>query len=283
VRLAGGLYRQYVMQTEISNAGPTSVVPAVQFWLPIDASMAPARAYHSAASVLLTPTPDWSLRLETYYKWQPRTLQVDYAGLVQAPTPDQAPVRRSVDRQADFMTAGQGRAFGAALHLRREGEYVTSSASAEWSRTERRYPGRFDGRFVPAPWAQPLRLSATVGVPLGDHLEAQGHWKGTWGRPWALRRGYYDYLALAEDDPFPGYDLSRPGDQTLDAFSRLDLGMNGTYSVRGVTLEAQVRVVNVLDRHNPFDWSLSSRDGSATPVSRTLPGRRAFVLFGIQY
>ena len=283
VRLAGGLYRQYVMQTEISNAGPTSVVPAVQFWLPIDASMAPARAYHSAASVLLTPTPDWSLRLETYYKWHPRTLQVDYAGLVQAPTPGQAPVRRTVDRQSDFMTAGQGRAFGAALHLRREGEYVTSSVSAEWSRTERRYPGRFDGRFVPAPWAQPLRLSATVGVPLGDHLEAQGHWKGTWGRPWALRRGYYDYLALAEDDPFPGYDLSRPGDQTLDAFSRLDLGVNGTYSVRGVSVEAQVRVVNVLDRHNPFDWSLSSRNASATPVPRTLPGRRAFVLIGIQY
>jgi hypothetical protein len=48
-------------------------------------------------------------------------------------------------------------------------------------------------------------------------------------------------------------------------------------------VEAQVRLVNVLDRHNPFDWSLSSRDGSATPVPRTLPGRRAFVLFGIQY
>lgn len=283
VRLAGGLYRQYVMQTEISNAGPTSVVPAVQFWLPIDASMAPARAYHTAASVLLTPTPDWSLRLETYYKWQPRTLQVDYAGLVRAPTPEQAPVRRAVDRQSDFMTAGQGRAYGAALHLRREGEHVTSSVSAEWSQTDRRYPGRFDGRFVPAPWEQPLRLSATVDVPLGDHLQAQGHWKGTWGRSWALRRGYYDYLALAGTDPFPGYDLSRPGDQTLDAFSRIDLGLTGNYTVGGVSVEAQVRLVNVLDRHNPFDWSLSSRDVSATPVARTLPGRRAFVLLGIRY
>ena len=283
VRLAGGVYRQYVTQTEISNAGPTSVVPSVQFWLPIDASMAPARAYHTAASVLLTPTPDWSLRLETYYNWQPRTLQVDYAGLVQAPTPGQVPARRPIDAQADFMTAGQGRAYGAALHLRREGEHVTSSLSAEWSQTDRRYPGRFGGRFVPAPWEQPLRLSATVDVPLGDHLQAQGHWKGTWGQSWALRRGYYDYLALADENPFPTYDLSRPGNQRLAAFSRLDLGMKATYPVRGVSLEAQVRVVNVLDRHNPFDWSLSSRDASATPVSRTLPGRRAFVLLGIRY
>ena len=283
VRLAGGLYRQYVTQTEISSAGPTSVVPAVQFWLPIDASMAPARAYHAAASVLLTPTPAWSLRLETYYKWQPRTLQVDYAGLVQAPTPGQVPVRQPVEAQADFMTAGEGRAYGAALHLQREGEHLTSSVSAEWSRADRRYPGRFGGRFVPAPWEQPLRLSATVGVPVGDHLQVQGHWNGIWGRSWALRRGYYDYLALTDEAAFPTYDVSRPGDQALDAFSRLDLGVNGTYAVRGVTLEAQLRLVNVLGRHNPFDWSLSSRDASATPVPRTLPGRRAFVLLGIRY
>ena len=283
VRLAGGVYRQYVTQTEISSAGPTSVVPAVQFWLPIDASMAPARAYHAAASVLLTPTPAWSLRAETYYKWQPRTLQVDYEGLVQVPTPGRGPVRRPIDAQADFMRAGRGRTYGAALHLQREGEHVTSSASVEWSQADRRYAGRFGGRFVPAPWEQPLRLSATASVPIGTHLTVQGHWKGTWGRSWALRRGYYDYLALTDENSFPAYDLARPGDQTLDAFSRLDLGVNGTYAVRGVTLDVQMRVVNVLDRHNPFDWSLSARDASATPVPRTLPGRRAFVLVGLRY
>ena len=285
VRLAGGLYRQYVMQSEISGAGPTSVVPSVQFWLPVDRSVAPARAYHASGAVLLTPTDDWSARLETYYKWQPHTLQVDYASLVRSPVPSPPgpSLDRTVDTQSDFVAAGTGRAYGAALHVQREGERVSGSVSAEWSQTERRYPGRFDGRFVPAPWEQPLRLAATLDVTLTDGLHALTHWNGIWGRSWALRRPYYDYLAPLDTDRFAGYDLSRPGQQTLDPFSRLDLGLKGTVTVRGVTVNAQVSLVNVLGRHNAFDQSLDPTGPRPTPVTRTLPGRRAFVLLGLRY
>ena len=283
VRLAGGLYRQYVTQADISSAGPTSVVPSVQFWLPVDRSLAPARAYHAAGSLLLTPSAGWSARLETYYKHQPRTLQVDYAGLVRPPTPSRPPVERALDEQADLLTAGRGRAYGAAVHLQRDGERLSGSASAEWSRTRRRYPGRFDGRFVPAPWAQPLRLAATLDATLADGLHALAHWTGTWGRSWALRQGYYDYLALTDGASLPTTDLTRPGRQTLAPFSRLDLGVKGETTVRGVTLEAQVSLVNVLDRRNAFDRSLGTTDDPAEPRARTLPGRRAFVLLGVRF
>ena len=285
IRLAGGLYRQHVMQSEISSAGPTSVVPSVRFWLPIDRTVAPARAYHAAGSLLLTPTDAWSARLETYYKWQPRTLQVDYAGLVQPPVPSPPgpSLDRTLDTQSDFMAAGRGRAYGAALHLQREGERISGSVSAEWSRAERRYPGRFDGRYVPAPWEQPIRLSASLDVALIDGLHALGHWKGIWGRSWALRRAYYDYLAPLDANRFPGYDLSRPGRQTLDPFSRLDLGLKGETTVGGVTLQAQLQVVNVLGRHNSFDQSLAPTGARPVPEFRTLPGRRAFLLLGLRY
>jgi hypothetical protein len=285
VRLAGGLYRQYVLQSEISSAGPTSVVPSVRFWLPIDRTMAPARAYHGAGALLLTPTDAWSARLETYYKWQPRTLQVDYAGLVQPPVPSPPgpSFDRTLDTQSDFVAAGRGRAYGAALHLQREGERITGGLSAEWSRAERRYPGRFGGRYVPAPWEQPFRLAANLDVTLTDGLHALAHWTGTWGRSWALRRAYYDYLAPLDADRFPGYDLSRPGDQTLDPFSRLDLGLKGETTVGGVTVRAQFQVVNVLGRANAFDQSLAPTDSRPTPVPRTLPGRRVFVLLGLRY
>jgi hypothetical protein len=279
VRLAGGLYRQYVTQAEISSAGPTSVVPSVQFWLPVDRSLAPSRAYHAAGSLLLTPSPDWSARLETYYKHQPRTLQVDYAGLVRPPTPSRPPAERALDEQADLLAAGRGRAYGAAVHLQRDGERLSGGLSAEWSRAERRYPGRFDGRSVPAPWEQPLRLAATLDATLADGLHARAHWTGTWGRSWALRRGYYDYLALTDGPPFPTTDLTRPGRQTLAPFSRLDLGLRGEVAVRDVALEGQVSVVNVLDRHNAFDRSL---DAGGEPRARTLPGRRVFVSVGVR-
>jgi hypothetical protein len=223
--------------------------------------------------------------LETYYKWQPHTLQVDYAGLVQPPVPSPPgpSLDRTVERQSDFVAAGTGRVYGAALHLQREGERVSGSVSAEWSRTERRYPGRFDGRFVPAPWEQPLRLATTLDVTLTDGLHALAHWNGIWGRSWALRRPYYDYLAPLDADRFAGYDLSRPGQQTLAPFSRLDLGLKGSVTVRGVTVDAQVSLVNVLGRHNAFDQSLDPTGPRPTPVTRTLPGRRAFVLLGLRY
>ena len=283
VRLAGGLYRQYVTQADISSAGPTSVVPSVQFWLPVDRSLAPARAYHAAGSLLLTPSENWSARLETYYKHQPRTLQVDYAGLVRAPPPSVPPSARPLGAQSDLMAAGRGRAYGAALDLQRDGERLSGGVSAEWGRAQRRYPGRFDGRFVPAPWEQPLRLGATLDVALADGLHALANWKGVWGRSWALRKGYYDYLAPTGGRSLPDAALERPGEQTLAPFSRLDLGVKGTGDVRDVTLEAQLSLVNVLDRRNAFDRSLGAAGASGAPVARPLPGRRAFVLLGVRF
>jgi hypothetical protein len=283
VRMAGGLYRQYVTRASVSSAGPTSVVPSVQFWLPIDASLAPTRAYHATGSVLLTPTSNWLARIETYYKRQPRTLQVDYAGLVQAPNAAVPPSRRALRTQSDVLAAGRGRAYGAAVHLQRDGERLSGSASAEWSRVRRRYPGRFDGRFVPAPWEQPIRLAASLDGRLADGLQALVRWKGIWGRSWALRRAYYDYLGQEGTAPFPGVDLARPGRQTLAPFSRIDLGLKGEASIQNVTVEAQVSLVNVFDRSNTFDRSLHAAGEQAEPRSRTLPGRRAFILLGLRF
>ncbi|WP_105012530.1 TonB-dependent receptor [Salinibacter sp. 10B] len=281
VRVAGGLYRQYVLQSEISSAGPTSVVPSVQFWLPLDASLAPPRAYHTTGSILLTPTATWSTRLETYYKWQPRTLEVDYAGLVQSPQPT-APPQRSFDTQSDFVAAGRGRAYGVALHLQRDGERVSGRASIEWSGAERRYPDRFDGRYVPAPWEQPVRITTGLDVALAGGLTARAHWHGIWGRSWAFRGAYYDYLTLAgKNKVLSNYALSHPGRQTLSPYSRLDLGLDGNTTMGDVHLTAQVRLVNVFDRRNAFDQSITP--SRPAPTARTLPGRRVLVRLGLHY
>lgn len=282
LRLAGGVYRQYVMQSEISSAGPTSVVPAIQFWLPIDASLAPARAYHTTGSLLLMPGSVWSTRLESYYKWQPRTLQVDYASLVQSPRPTN-PAQQGIGQQSDFVAAGQGRAYGLALHLQRDGERISGQASVEWSQVDRRYPNRFEGRYVPAPWEQPLGLTTGLDVTIVDEVVAQAQWQGIWGRSWAFRRGYYDYLAIADGETIRRDSFSRPGTQTLSPFSRFDIGVQGETEAGGLTLEIQATLVNVFDRRNAFDQSLADPGAATSAVARTLPGRRVFVLFGVRY
>jgi hypothetical protein len=293
VRLAGGVYRQYVVQSEISNAGPAAVVPSTQFWLPLDGSLAPPRAYHAAGDVLLAPSEVWTLRLETYYKAQPRTLEVDYARLV-LPTPladARTAIEQTAGRLSDLMVAGEGRAYGAALRVQRDGSRLSGDATVEVGRVWRRYPGRFDDRFVPAPWEEPLRLTANLDVRLFDEVYAQGSWQGGWGRSWALRRAYYDYVAPLETNgdassagpTVGGYDLSRPGQQRLAPFSRFDLGLRATLPVRGTAVETRVEVINVLDRHNPFDWGLDTSGPEVQRLERTLPGRRLSLSVGVRF
>ncbi|WP_176521696.1 TonB-dependent receptor [Longimonas halophila] len=286
LRVAGGLYRQYVTQAEISNDGPMAVVPSVRFWLPIGASVAPPRAYHATADALVMPTDAWSFRLETYYKAQPRTLEVDYARLVHAmPLSDmQAVATTQTNRQDRMLAAGRARAYGASLRVQRNGTRVDAEVVAEMGRSRRQYPGRFNDRLVPASWEQPVRLDADLGVALGRGMEARVSGQGVWGRSWALRRAYYDYIANIEgSDTFEGFDLNRPGDQQLAPMLRLDLALRGTWTLRGMGLRMQIGLVNALDRKNPFDWSLDTSGAVPEPAPRNLPGRRAFVLVGIRY
>ena len=285
-RLAGGLYRQYTMQSEVSMAGPTSIVPSAQFWLPLDASLGPPRAYHTAADLLVEPADRWSLRLESYYKVQPRTLEFDYAGLV-ADHSDQATAAlpaRSFDRQEEFVAAGEGRAYGLAAQVQRQGQRLTGRVGLELNRTERRYPDRFEERFVPAPWEQPVHLATGLDVRITEGVQLQSNWEGIWGRSWAFRRAYYDYLQpLGADAELDGVDLGDPGSHTLDPFYRLDLGVRTDITLRGVSLEAEVNLINVFDRANASDRSLALGGGAPQTMERGLPGRRLFVLLALQY
>jgi len=272
VRVAGGLYRQYVLQAEVSNAGPNAVVPSVQFWLPLDGTMSPPRAYHTAADFLLRPPGPWTFRIETYAKWHPRTVSVDYGGLVRPDPLDDARTvaQRQVGRQSDLFAVGDGRAVGAAFRVQRDGPRLSGDVTAEVSRVHRRYPGRFDDRSVPAPWETPVQVSTNLELTVFDSVSALASWQGMWNRPWALRRAYYDYVASS--GAIDGFDVDRPGAQRLAPYTRLDAGVRAEHRVGGMMLETRVQVINVLDANNAFDWSLDS--ASSTVAPRTLPGRR---------
>lgn len=286
LRVAGGVHRQYVMQSEVSSAGPTAVVPSVQFWMPLDGSIDPPLAYHAAGEVLVAPSKRWTMRLEAYSRWQPRTLELDYAELVREPRDpdDGVGPTLSPERQIQVSAVGEARARGVSLRVERQGPAVTASVTGEMNDAERLYPGRFEGRFVPAPWEEPYRLTTDVTLSLFDGVRATGSWRGIWGRSWALRRAYYDLVALSEKGAMiEAFDLERPGEQELGTYSRLDLGIEGTTELGGVGVELRLNAINVLDRQNQFDWALDTSGPAAESVPRTLPGRRLSLLVGLTY
>ncbi|MDX1419029.1 MAG: carboxypeptidase-like regulatory domain-containing protein [Rubricoccaceae bacterium] len=264
LRGAAGLYRQFVNSFELSTIGPSALVPATRFWLPVDEALAPPLAYHAAADVLVEPGEGWAVRGEAYVKVQPSLLDLDY-GVLLAPADDDAP----------FVVETDGRAFGAGLSVERRTTRTATRLAYAYAHAERRYPGRFDDRRVTTPWTEPHRLSAALDVRLGGGLTALARGRGAWGRAWAFRRAYYDYLPAHASGAYGTYGFDTPEDDQAEATLVLDLGLRYVRPLGLARLEVAAEVANVLDRANVLDWSLepsAQAPGSFERVERTLPG-----------
>jgi outer membrane receptor protein involved in Fe transport len=104
-----------------------------------------------------------------------------------------------------------------------------------------------------------------------------------WGRSWGYRQTYYNYFG-GQPDAMADLELDTPGAHTLPHHTRIDLGARYTVQWKNVTLEAQLDIINVLDRQNPFDWGARPADGdSITRTTRRLPGRRLSGALTLRY
>lgn len=270
-RVAAGVYRQFASRVEFDTVGPSALVPAVAVWLPSDATVAPASALHVAAEALWQPSAAWELRAEGYAKALPHVYRLDYRALLTAGAP--------LAHQADFLVHETGRALGVGVRLARQAPRWAASAGIALARTERRSDARFGGRWVPAPWAEPLRATLALDVLAwgrrdGTGVLARARGLGVWGRSWAYRRAYYDVLPAVAGAAIPGVAFDRPEDDRLPPHLALDVGLAVTRLLGDARrLEVAADVANVLGRRNVLDWSLRPDGaGGVVPWTRTLPG-----------
>lgn len=281
VRLAGGVYRQYVNRFDASSTSPTAILPSMRFWMPVGPSHAPPRAYHATVDGRVEPHEHWTLSGEAYYKHYGRLLALDYPTLNVRTTP---PVGVSSVSPASAITATRGHAAGLGGSLTRSGARLRSTLRYNWSRSHRQFPGRFQGRSVPVPWNQPQHLSLSVEGTVANafrvHLQAERRWGQTWG----FRQIYYDYVGLRSTSNGPSdVSLQNPGAHALAPHTRVDLGAQYSVHWNGLTLKSQLTLVNVFDRQNPFDWGLRSTDSGTARTTRHLPGRRLVGSLTIRY
>lgn len=297
LRLAGGIYRQFTNQFNISRDGATAVVPNASVWLPSDHSLAPPRAYHLSAEVLWTPAERWRINLESYAKAQPHLLAIDYPALRQG-------VSREGLAQDDFIAHSSGRALGAGLRIKYVSERLDASAAYNVSQSERTFPGRFGGRRVATPWNEPHRVDLSADLSIGAGFSVQTNASGIWGRTWGYRTAYYDYLGsapiTASGEVSSGNvaygqvaslynrhgtpDFSRPETDRLPALIRLDAGLGYDRTFGNVEFGALLQVANLLDRENVVDRSLLPlTTGGYETRPRTLPGRLPTFSLTISY
>lgn len=252
-RLATGLYRQMVNQFSLSSVSPSALLPATRFWLPVDATMAPPLAVHVAAEAELRPTAAWAVRTEAFYKHQPRILQIDYPALW-------TNLRDSTEatRQDAFLSAGRGYAYGLAARARYARDGVEATARYEYTITERTNPIFDDDTPRATPWSEPHRIEASLTAEPSEAFTALVRWRTAWGRTWAYRQAYYDYLAT---DPLsspriPPYDFSDPTVHEMPAYSQVDVSLAYSVEVRPILLQLRLDVLNLLDTDNLANYSV---------------------------
>ena len=252
-RLATGLYRQMVNQFSLSSVSPSALLPATRFWLPVDASMAPPLALHVAAEAELRPTPAWALRTEAFYKHQPRILQIDYPALWTS-------LRDSTEatRQDEFLSAERGYAYGVAARATYTLDRIEAAARYEYTITERTNPIFDDDRARATPWSEPHRIETALTVEPSDAVTALVRWRTAWGRTWAYRQAYYDYLATdpLSSPSIPPYDFSDPTVHEMPAYSQLDVSLAYSVEFRPILLQVRLDVLNLLDTENLSNYSV---------------------------
>lgn len=270
LQVAGGVYHQYLNQFGVANVGPSALVPEVQFWLPVDGSTEPTRSRHLAAEFAARPWRGWELRGEAYYKWLDRILALDYGTLVAATT---GPLTEL--EQADFVAPAEGMAYGAGARLGWEQGRARAELAYDWSVSERTHPSRFDGARQPAPWSEPHRLVFQGRLPVWGGLAVDAESRTVWGRTWALRRAYYDVLALHEAGA--GLPIGLPGEDRLPTLHQLDLGLSWLGHLGDVLTEFRAEVRNAQWERQVLDYSLIQQEG---PGGETVYQRRPRLLPG---
>ena len=261
-RVAAGVYYQFLNQFDVGTISPSTLIPSTRFWLPVDGTLPPPKAYHLASDIGIQFLAHWSFHAEGYYKHQPRLFRIDYPRLWQPETEhtlDEEPV--SITTQAGFVALSKGFAYGGAFVLERAAEKLRLLARYEYNISEREYGFRGeDVRLEPVPWSEPhlVHLSARVN-PL-RHLQASVRWRGSWGRVWGFRQAYYDFLGTDTDQglTFGGIDFRQPTDleHQLNPFKQLDLGFAFTTTAGPGDLQIRADILNVTNRRNEADRNL---------------------------
>lgn len=275
LRLSGGIYRQFINEFEISSLGPSSLVPSLRFWLPADHTVNVPRAYHLAAEWLLQPGEDWQLNGGFYYKWQPEALLIDYLSLLRYGQNNYTPKLQ----QGEFILDTRSRTIGAGIGIQKRwlNHRLDTKINYQWQRVTFDYGSRFTPAVQPAPWNVPHQVGLSVDWNAVPSLTFSLRGQALYGRSWAYRRAYYDFLAQTSTAGDNAPAFTDPGSDRLPAFYQLDAGMQYSRRIHKISMQARLDLLNILDYTNRVHRYLSPtdlNDGQITyrPDNQVMPG-----------
>ncbi|MCW9707346.1 TonB-dependent receptor [Fodinibius salsisoli] len=286
-KLSGGIYRQFINQFDVSNVGPSSLVPSLRFWVPVDYTTDVPKAYHLALDGLWEPSQNWKFQIESYYKWIPSRLTLNYHKLSAFPMLNRT---SAFSKQQEFINTTRGYAYGAGLSIQRTIPSLNMELKGSYQSSIARqiYPSRFGKGYQPLPSSQPHQLDASVNWKVVTNLTFLLQWQGVWGRSWGFRKAYYDYLSIREARTYDAYSFNDPGNDTLPRYSQLNTSLSYRFSIGASNLQLRMDVFNLLDNQNVINRWLSPYKDETGDISyelreRTMPGLRPSLSIKLSY
>ncbi len=292
IRVATGLYRQFVNQFDVSSRSARALLANSRMWLGVDDTVSPPHTAHLGGEMLLQPGAGWTLRLEGYYKHHLHLLAVDYTAPTQrqyAQLRDATGTQNAADflsgdlplpsqTQTSFLAGGDGYAYGGAVLVEKKLGGARFEARYEYSQSQRSFGTFYDGATVTTPWNEPHRVELAVDFAPADGLTLLGRWHSIWGRSWGFRQPYYDFfgayrqrlqnaaeslsmetdfnLLSIEDiiEHIRTYQIHHPEDHLLPAVHQLDLSVAYARRLGPTTAQIRLDLLNVFDANNVADW-----------------------------
>lgn len=278
-RVSGGLYRQFINEHQITNTGPTALVPSFAIWSHAGHSNIP-KAWHLNGSFMIEPAENTTLVFESHYKWQPVTTITSY-GLLNFATASNRNLSVIGEHQNDvraFAETTDMTVFGGGLRVNQAlfSTKLKLVAGYDYSYSRVNMETQF-GRSLPAPWNDPHLAQFRALWRVMPDFTVVAKWQGIWGRTWAFRESYYNFLRFRSDATNLPYSFDTPENDTLPPFHQVDLSFIYQPSIGPSNLEIRVELINLLNRANTLEKTLMPviLPGQAAEYNiknRTLPG-----------
>ena len=267
LQTAVGLYRQYMLQLDVSTLNAGALFPSKRIWIPVNRDIRPPLAYHLSQSLLFTASSSLTFQLEGYLKYQQRLWFLSYI------SGDDLRTTTSTDTVIndlnDVLSPGEGITNGISLSSHWKSSSFSAALVYDYTSVRRRSSDLFLNNWFSAPWEEPHRLTANIDWNHKRQLWLSARFTGIWNRSWGYRQAYYDFFGHTGSNDFVSqFNFSNPDEHILPAYYQVDLG--GAYNIELNRAHIQIRVdlLNAFDTQNVADWRIISRDGSLEKENR---------------
>ncbi|MCG2587536.1 TonB-dependent receptor [Rhodohalobacter sulfatireducens] len=284
-KLSGGLYRQFINEFQVTNSGPTSLVPSFAIWSLANEDNIP-KAWHLNGSALIEPSSNRSIKLELYYKWQPVTNITSYSNLSSQENLSVQNVQVSGIRA--FAETTEMKAWGGGIKVNQSfaDSNLKLKTGYDYSYSRIDMESQF-GRMMPAPWNEPHRTQLRILWRMMPDLAVTAKWQGIWGRKWAFRKSYYDFLRYRQFEMPTNFSFNTPENDKMSSFQQVDLSFIYQPTLGSANLEVRLELLNILNRENTLEKYLQPvQNGEETIYRvrhRSLPGFHPTISLQVEF